>query len=178
MILLPETQTRINDRWITDGSIPCEPPDRDIQHPLIGNTSRQTRTQADFYSRIAFDIVSETVYNYPYPYVSEKSLRPLTCKRLFVIQGAPGVLNLLYQKGFDIFPDFINIEYDSITCPVRRFHVLVQEIQRLIDTPLHVFKTFYKDNAERFESNAQRIRTLRQRECDELKSRLSQNNCE
>lgn len=178
MILLTDPPTRSNDRWIIDGSIPCEPPDHDIQHPLIISESMQTRYQTDFYSRIAFDIVSETVYHYPYPCVSEKSLRALSCQRLFVIQGAPGVLNLLNQKGFDIFPDFINIEYDSITCPMQRFHALVQEIHRLIDTPLHVFKTFYQDNAQRFENNFQRLRTLRQQECIELESRLSQNNCE
>lgn len=174
MILLTEHRTRINDRWILDGSIPCKPPAHAVQHPLIAGGPNQTRFQADFYACVAFDIVTETVYHYPYAYVSEKSLRALACKRLFVILGAPGTLNLLQHKGFDIFSDFVDSNYDSLHCPIQRFHAVVQEIQRLVDTPLDKFKDFYLNNAERFEQNFLQLQTLRRHECRELEARLNQ----
>lgn len=74
--------------------------------------------------------------------------------------------NLMPTEVFDI--------YDSLHCPIQRFHAVVQEIQRLVDTPLDKFKDFYLNNAERFEQNFLRLQTLRRHECRELEARLNQ----
>lgn len=179
MILFTESRTRVNDRWITDSTISCQRPDRVVTHPLVtsGPNDIQSRYQAVFYDKIAFDIATETVFHYPYPYVSEKTLRPLACKRLFVVVGAPGTIQLLDQHGFDTFPEWINHEYDHEQCPVRRFQIVVKEILRLIDKPLTDFKEFYVANAHRFEHNFQNLQTLRGRECQLLKLKLHQISC-
>lgn len=175
MILLPEIPTRVNDHFITDESISCAVPDAPIRHPLITGESNSidSKYQADFYKKIAVDIVVETVFNYPYPYISEKTLRPMACKRMFIVLGAPHILKLLHSKGFETFPDFINESYDDIVCATDRFHRVVAAIKTFVDTPLDDIKAFYKENQKRFDHNFQILTSLREQERQELEHRLA-----
>lgn len=175
MILLPETQTRVNDLFITDDSIKCTVPSTKIVHPLItgGANDRASRYQADFYKKIALDIVTETVFDYPYPYISEKTLRPIACKRMFIILGPPHILKLLHSKGFETFDDFIDESYDNITCATERFHQVVKTIQSFFDIPLDDIKNFYKTNQKRFDHNFQILTHLRDQEHSHLERQLA-----
>ena len=96
--------TRQNELW-ADNSINCNPVTKKYCHPIISGTKGDLSTLhgADFYKYIGLDIVTETVYNYPYPCITEKTLRPIACKRLFVVVGPPGVLSLLHSKGFETY---------------------------------------------------------------------------
>jgi hypothetical protein len=176
MILLTESKTRVNDRWMHDSSIACQRPDQAVIHPLIesGPNDLQSRYQAAFYDHVAFDIATESVFHYPYAYVSEKTLRALACKRLFVVVGAAGTVKLLEEHGFDTFTDWVDHSYDNISCPVTRFRTVQQEILRLIDISINDFREFYVNNAARFEHNFRHLQGLRSRECQALESRLRQ----
>ena len=105
--------SRINEVWVSV-DIDSRPADKSFTHPIIQGKSNSFnhRYQAQFYQHIALDIVTESVYNYPYPFVSEKTLRPIACKRLFFVVGAPGILQLLRDKNFVTFGDIIDESYD------------------------------------------------------------------
>ena len=64
--------TRVNDLFVSAPDIDASIPTSNVSNPLItsGPNSKDTRFQADFYKHIACDIVVETVFDYPYPYVS------------------------------------------------------------------------------------------------------------
>ena len=174
MILVPEKSTRVNDRFVFNNTINCVIPSTNISHPIIQGlpNDKSFRFQASFYKKIALDIVTETVFHYPYPYISEKTLRPIGCKRMFIILGPANLLKLLQAKGFSTFNDFLDESYDSITCPTQRFHSVVKSIKNYMERPLTEIKDFYIKNQQRFDNNFQILQELRSEELATLKSRL------
>jgi hypothetical protein len=134
--------------------------------------SIDTRYQASFYKKIALDIVTESVFDYPYPYVSEKTLRPIACKRMFIIMGPKHILKLLHDKGFETFSDFLDESYDDISCPMERFGKIIQTTKEFIKQPLDDIKDFYLKNHQRFEHNFQVLSDIRSKECSALELRM------
>jgi hypothetical protein len=162
--------TRVNDLFVLTSEIDASAPASSISHPLItgGRGDRTTRFQADFYKHVACDIVVETVFKYPYPYISEKTLRPFACKRMLILLGPAGTLNLLKKKGFKTFNDIINEEYDSIQDPTQRFNAVVLEIKKLCNTPLDTVKAYIKENSSKFEHNFLTLKNLQELELQKI----------
>jgi hypothetical protein len=139
--IYPDIHTANNDIWITDRSVNATPVSKEISNSMIegvadskidGGYGIAERSQPNFYKRFGVDIVAETVFNYPYPYITEKTIRPIACKRMFIIVGAPGVLTILHKKGFKTFSPFINEDYDNIKNNTKRFHAVTTEIKKVL----------------------------------------------
>jgi hypothetical protein len=162
--------TRVNDAFVMDHSIDAGPIASPNRPAIIDSPphTNQTRYQADFYKHIACDLVVETVLDYPYPYVSEKTLRPISCKRMFLILGPAGILSLLHQKGFCTFDDIIDESYDTIQDPCERFHAVMNQAEKFCDRPLQEIVQYLKDNQSRLERNFQNLKNLQTRELHEL----------
>lgn len=171
--LLPTT--RVNDLFVLSDDINATPLTKNLRHPLVTSkpNDSNTRFQADFYKHIACDIVVETVFNYPYPYISEKTLRSFACKRMLIVLGPAGVLNLLKSKGFETFNDIINEEYDNIQDPIQRFNAVVTEIKKMCNTPLDVIKTYMKKNSDKFEHNFINLKNLQELELQKIAQQFS-----
>lgn len=148
-------RTRVNDLFVCSPEIDAAPPLVSTQHWLItgGPNDKDTRFQADFYRQIACDIVVETVFDYPYPYISEKTLRSFACKRMLIVLGPVGVLKLLRSKGFETFDDIIDENYDLINDPVERFFAVVNEVNKFCNLPLDTIKLYMKTNIKKFDHN-------------------------
>jgi hypothetical protein len=58
-------------------------------------------------------VVAETVFDYPYPYISEKTWTPILNRRPFVVLGACNTLARLKNLGFKTFAKFWDESYDS-----------------------------------------------------------------
>jgi hypothetical protein len=66
------------------------------------------------FSQIAlWDLVVETVGDYPYAHLSEKSIKSILNFRPFIIIGGPGQLSILKDLGFKTFSNWINESYDN-----------------------------------------------------------------
>jgi hypothetical protein len=174
MILVPETQTRVTDKFVYDNSINCHPIYEDVKSKLIPGkpNEKRYRFQSNFYDIFGLDIVTETVFNYPYPYISEKTLRPIASKRMFIVLGAQGILNLLHQKGFVTFPDILDENYDSIDDAKKRFFAVVASIKSYLDFPIEEIKDYYIKNTEKFEHNFNVLANLRQTELEYYTKKL------
>jgi len=157
MILLPQPFNRVNDKWVHDDSIDASPIYFDVAHPLVTTPPNTTidQYQTQFYKKIAVDIVTESVLAYPYPYITEKVLRPFACKRMFVYVGPHGVLKMLQDKGFETFGDIIDESYDNIEDPVKRFKKIVEVVNDVVGMPLATLKNYFKKNQGKFERNLQ-----------------------
>lgn len=166
MILVPKISTRVNDEFIFDNSVNALPINKDIKHPLItGDANDQkTRYQADFYSKIALDIVTETVFNYPYPCITEKTVRPIAVKRMFIVLGPPKILSMLKSKGFETFSDIIDESYDDIIDPIKRFNAVIKSVESFVSLPIQDIKLYYYRNQQRFEHNYQTLVNLQHSE--------------
>ncbi len=165
---------RVNDQWLSPDinakSINC-----DYRNPLIKNTSHaasRDRFQPDFYKSFALDIVAESVYNYPYPYVSEKTLRPIACKRMFIVVGAPNVLALLRKKGFQTFSDVIDESYDSVADPIKRWYAICDAISCFVQQPLEKIKEILESQKYTLEHNFLTLQNLEAQELSLLEKSL------
>jgi len=156
--------TRINEYW-ADSSVPWKPVEENYRDLLIQGQANQTRFQTDFYRHIAVDIVTETVYNYPYPQITEKTLRPISCKRMFIVVGAPGILELLHKKGFKTFADVIDETYDTELNPVRRWHMVCKSIKNFVTKPMDEIRDIVYQHQETLEHNFQVLVNLETTEC-------------
>jgi hypothetical protein len=167
--------TRVNDLFVQDQRIDASTNKVNIRHPLIlsGPNSASSRYQAQFYQHAACDFVVETVLDYPYPYVSEKTLRPLASKRMFIILGPVGILKLLHSKGFETFDDFIDESYDTIQDPSNRFFAVNEQIHRFCNRPLEEIVQYLHNNQHKFDHNFDTLKALQQQELKEIVSKLA-----
>jgi hypothetical protein len=178
MILYSNPITRINDKFIFDSSIDATPVYNDISHPLIktGPNDPQEFHSASFYSKIALDIVTETVFDYPYPTITEKTLKPIACKRMFIVLGPAGILDLLKSKNFQTFDDILDESYDSIDDAMARFKSVVNSINNFLSLPLKEIKQYYQLNQQKFEHNFQTLKNLQRLEIEQIKTDIGLQN--
>ncbi len=162
IIIKTYPQTRINESFVKSGQINATPIDTSVSHPLVTGSplDSSARYTADFYSKIALDIVTESVFNYPYQLLTEKTLRPINCKRMFIIVGAPYSLALLHSKGFKTFDDIIDESYDRIEDAEQRFKSIVNSIEKFCALDLAQIKKYYNDNREKFSHNWHTLKNL------------------
>jgi hypothetical protein len=181
IIIKTDPWTRVNDSFIKDELIDLTPPEHDIKHPIIwpfdltidysGNANYNIR--ADWYKKIALDVVTETVFCYPYPYITEKTLRAIANKRMFIILGAPGILSILHSKGFKTFNDFIDESYDTELDPKKRFFMVVNEVQKICNLPIDDIKAYLQKNVNRLDHNFLTLKNLENQELEILKERFA-----
>ena len=163
-------QTRINDKFVYDKRINASPQLSSTRHPLITGepADEDTLYKAEFYKYIACDIVVETAFDYPYPYLTEKTLRPIACKRMIIVLGAVGILDLLHQKGFETFDDIIDESYDKIKNPTERFLAVVAQAKKICNTPLSDLKNYIQTNSKKFDNNFENLKKLEDRELQNI----------
>ena len=164
--------TRVNHTFIRTDRINAHAVEQDVTHPLITTGpsagANATHFTADFYRKIGLDIVTETVYNYPYPRICEKTLRPINCKRMFIVLGPAGVLKLLHSKGFETFGDIIDESYDAIEDAEERFLAVVQAVEQFCQLDLETVKDYYRNNSQKFSHNWHTMKQLLQNEIGKI----------
>ena len=139
ILVTEEPKSRINDEiFLKNGNT------FPIYHSIISNNipplEKKLHFQGRFYQNFGLDIVTETVFDYPYPFISEKTLRPITSKRPFIILGAKGTLSLLQSKGFLTFSSIIDESYDQIENPSDRFDSVTNSIKNFVLQPIEKIK--------------------------------------
>jgi len=169
--------TRINEHWVFDNRVDSSPsePYKDtlitdgVDHRLYTNI---VNSPSNWYKHIAIDIVTESTFNYPYPQITEKTLRPILCNRMFMIVGPSGSLAWLHSKGFRTFAPFINEDYDSIQNPTDRIITITSEIKRLCELPITTIKSAMMDYADTLTHNFNLLKNMESIELDELEEML------
>ena len=112
--ILPHPFTRINDNIKWSASI-----DNIVQSSVNGieydGGANKLKTHHQFVDmqKSFLYVCTETVFDYPHAYISEKSFKGITVKRPFVILGAIGTLSLLKSYGFKTFSDIWDESYDN-----------------------------------------------------------------
>lgn len=176
VMILPTPWTSINDLYL-DGSVPHELPIRDHIHPLMKDyaTASNDISSQPYYKKIALDLVAETVFHYPYPYISEKTIRPIMNQRMFIIAGPPGMLNLLKEKGFETWSDLLDESYDQIIDPCDRLNALLRSIHNFINLDIKSIKEYLRKNADKLKHNLEHLHSLRQQEIKDLIRTMGKN---
>jgi hypothetical protein len=163
--------SRINDGFL-DGTIPYEQPTQDLVHHIVTSAANDTPWQADFYRYVALDIVCETVFDYPYPYITEKTLRPILNQRMFIVIGAAKTLDALRRRGFETWEDIIDEGYDDIHDPCDRFRAVIRSIRNFCSLDLETIIRYVQNNEHRLRHNLKTLENLRDCELESLAARI------
>jgi len=131
-LLYTSTNTRINEKWLIKNNhlreiVECYPADLKFKN-FEDNFSINGMDNL-LYQSCFLQVVTETVYNYPVTFFSEKTSKPLLNKRPFVIIGPPGSLENLRVLGFRTFSDYWCEDYDNITDLESRMLAVVDIIE-------------------------------------------------
>lgn len=101
-------------------------------HQLITvfDKSNDSQTfQPKFLQNALIYLVSETVVDYPYPYLSEKTFKGFLVKRPMIICGAPYSIAQLKDLGFKTWGDFWDESYDNLTFMPDRLNAICNIIE-------------------------------------------------
>jgi len=104
-----------------------------VKHELFGNTWGDAIVNPRCYTDTWFSLVSETIFDYPYSFRTEKIYKPILMAHPFVVAANCGYLRDLRNVGFQTFNSVIDESYDQIDCPHDR-------IQRIIETVRYIVK--------------------------------------
>tara|TARA_S200000501_G_scaffold361686_1_gene390263 strand:- start:39 stop:578 length:540 start_codon:yes stop_codon:yes gene_type:complete len=168
--------TRVNDKLkLKNGD--SNPVTDDVLSPHIPGIKnndldytqqKRSRYQSDFYKYYGLDIVTETVFNYPYPFITEKTLRPIVSKRPFIIVGSSGTLTVLKSKGFQTFSHIIDESYDEILDYSDRFDSVTASIKEFVTQPIEKIRQDVASVIHTLEHNFQNYLVLEDIEISQL----------
>lgn len=150
-----EPFSRLNESWNPLGKFNSWPSESYCDLIITGKSNQfhTTENYCDFYDNVAIDIVTETVYHYPSPQITEKTLRPILQKRMFLIVGPCNSIGLLKHLGFKTFDPWICEDYDNIIDPFDRMDALLCEIDRLTALPIDTIRDYMLECNDIIEHN-------------------------
>lgn len=167
-------KTRINDKFATgETNLNFTCPAQNYKHPLIqGRPNEEFRFNADFYKKIGVDIVTETAFEYPYTFVTEKTYRSMASLRPFIVVGPCQTLHFLKSFEFQTFSAIINEEYDTIRDPVARFNSVCVSIKKFVSRPIDMIKKDIESVSDVLLHNAKILSQLNSYEFERFKSQI------
>jgi hypothetical protein len=115
------------------------------QDYLIDTDANQDNFKAPWLSKALVNIVSETVFNYPYPYLTEKTFKCFWHRSPFVIAGASGSLSYLKSIGFKTFDNWFDESYDSIKDPDQRLIAILNTLDTISKWSLEQCQVMYNE---------------------------------
>jgi len=84
----------------------------------------------NFYCNSFLNFVTETHFDSPNCFLTEKSFRPLLLGHPFIILGSKNMLLQLDNLGFKVDFDFIDPSYDNVKNPIKRFTLANNELYK------------------------------------------------
>ena len=98
-----------------------------VKHKLFNNTWGDAIVNPRCYTDTWFSVVTETIFDYPYTFRTEKIYKPILMAHPFVVAANAGYYRDLRRAGFQTFEHYVDESFDQIDCPTRR-------AERIIDT--------------------------------------------
>lgn len=108
-------------------------------NPVLHNGCQPFKITDDIYNNCLINLVTETYYfnffNHQTPahFITEKTLKPIMSKQMFIVIGEKGMLSVLRNMGFRTFSDFIDESYDLEPDETRMFKA-VESLNTAINT--------------------------------------------
>ena len=85
----------------------------------------------NIYKQTAYSVVAETGYLNDFSLFSEKTFKPILCKRLFIMFAGQHYLRHLRSKGYQTFDGIIDETYDTIADPYVRWSLAFNQMMWL-----------------------------------------------
>jgi hypothetical protein len=101
------------------------------KHHLFANTWGDAVINPRAYVDTYFSVVTETIFDYPHTFRTEKIWKPMIMEHPFVVAANAGYYKDLRAAGFKTFDKLIDETFDSIDDPQQR-------VDRIADTIEHI----------------------------------------
>lgn len=87
----------------------------------------------DIYNQTAYSLVCETNFDNQFVFLTEKTVKPMIARRLFVTLGNQYHLAALRRLGFKTFDNIIDESYDTIEDHTRRHTAAMEQLKYLCE---------------------------------------------
>jgi hypothetical protein len=129
------------------------------KHPSITTKPLEDHFSNPWLNDCFTNVVTETVFNYPYPYLTEKTFNCFGHYSPFVLIGAHNSLQYLQSIGFRTFGQWFDESYDTIVQPEKRLLSAFDTLKSISNWSLSHCQDVYNDmipvlkhNYEHFQS--------------------------
>jgi len=102
-----------------------------VKHELFSNTWGDAIINPRCYTDTWYSLVTETIFDYPYSFRTEKIYKPIIMAHPFVVAANAGYLRDLRNAGFQTFDSIIDERYDQIDCPSARIERIIETVQSI-----------------------------------------------
>ena len=92
----------------------------------------------NIYNQTAYSVITETDYLNYFTLFSEKTVKPIIAKRLFIMFAGKNYLKNLRAMGFQTFDGIIDETYDTIDDPYVRWALAFNQMIWLAEQPQHI----------------------------------------
>ena len=141
------------------------------KYQLFGNTWGDSEINPAAYIDTYFSVVTETIFDYPYTFRTEKIWKPMIMCHPFVAAANPGYYRDLHRAGFQTFGHLIDETFDHIDNPQDRANRIVDVVT---DICYNGAASFLEAARSVCKYNYQQLREHNRRERAELLERLAQ----
>lgn len=119
-----------------------------VKYQLFDNTWADINLQANAYLDTYFSLVTETVFDYPYSFRTEKIWKPIAIGHPFVVATNCGYYRDLHNLGFKTFGNLIDESFDQIDNDQQRIERIANVVTDLCKQDLQSFVTAAKEVCE------------------------------
>ena len=156
ILIYTNNKTRVNDQWFLHNNQL-----QDIVNLLPPNTSFKNfvdhytfvENNHELFQQGFLQIVTETVYDYPAIFYTEKTFKPIVNKRHFVMLGVAGSIKKLQDMGFKTFDNFWDEDYDNIQDPEKRLLSVFEIVKYVYNKSIEELQTLCNDMDDILEYN-------------------------
>ena len=142
-----------------------------VKYELFGNEWGEIYLKAEPYMDTYFSVVTETVFDYPYSFRTEKIWKPIAMGHPFVVAANVGYLRDLRNMGFQTFGHVIDESYDLIEDGQQRLNRIADVVRDLCQQGL---ASFQKECYNVCEHNQQQLAAMRIKVRAEFPDRFQQ----
>jgi hypothetical protein len=106
------------------------------------------------------NIVTETRYDTPFQFISEKTLKPIISKRPFILLSSPGTLALLKSFGFKTFDQWWDESYDQEKDHYKRFKMVYELTQDILSKDKETLEKYLEEMQEILDYNYNHVKNI------------------
>lgn len=140
-------------------------PNWEVRKEITNSDSRRSPTE--IYRRTWYSVICETLFTGRDFFLSEKTIKAMFNRRVFVLFGPLGYLNRLNEHGFRTFSDCIDQSYDQEIQDLRRYEQAMHQVWRLawLEDPVKVYDSMQSV----LQHNYQRLFELEEKRCRDMR---------
>lgn len=142
-----------------------------VKHQLFDNTWGDAIVNARCYTDTWFSLVSETIFDYPYTFRTEKIWKPILMAHPFVVAANRGYLKDLRQAGFQTFHTLIDENFDQIDSPIDRMCRIIDTVEWILQQGV---ESFWQASREICKYNQLYLKQYNQQQRADLPHQLKQ----